>query len=70
MKHIVRVWLTDDEVAVQSNHGMWEIGDKDDRWLNVLAAIAYPEQHKIEIVDKREQRQAHQTDLSCKRGYE
>ena len=68
MKHIVRVWLTDDEVAVQSNHGMWEIGDKDDRWLNVLAAIAYPEQYKIEIVDKREHRQAHQTDLSCKRG--
>lgn len=64
----IEIWVEDDRVAVRCCHGEWVIGEKDERWLWVLNAIAFPEEHSIEIYDKRKGRQEHQKDMSCKIG--
>lgn len=60
----VKVIIEDGQVAVRCCGGMWNVGDLDDRWLWVLGAIAFPEEHTIQISDRRKNRQEHQKDMS------
>lgn len=63
-KVAVEVWIEDDEVAVRSGSGEWNIGNIDNRWLMVLNALAFPNEHKVKIIDKRKNRQEHQKDMT------
>lgn len=63
----VDVVIHDNDIVVRCGGGMWNLGGIDNRWLWVLGAIAFPEEHKLTINDSRNNRQKHQKNLSCKR---
>lgn len=64
----IEVWIEDGEIAVRCDHGEWHIGDIDNRWLWVLSAVAFPEEHTIKITDNRKHRQDHQKDMTTGEG--
>ena len=63
----VDVVIHDNDIVVRCGGGMWNLGDIDNRWLWVLGAIAFPEEHELTINDSSNNRQKHQKNLSCKR---
>lgn len=64
----IKVIVEDNEIAVRCAGGTWYVGETDIRWLWVLNAIAFPEEHSIDIVDKRQHRQEHQPDMTTVKG--
>ena len=66
-KILIDVVIHDSDIVVRCDGGMWNLGDIDNRWLWVLGAIAFPEEHKLTIYDNRMHRQEHQKNLSCER---
>lgn len=66
----VDVVIHDNDIVVRCDDGMWNLGGIDNRWLWVLGAIAFPEEHKLTIYDSRKHRQEHQKDLSTTTKYE
>lgn len=63
----IGVCIDDESVAVNCGGGQWYVGDKDNRWLWLLGAVAFPEEHSLKIIDKRKHRQEHQKDMSGER---
>ena len=61
----VEVVIEDNMIAVRCAGGQWLKGALDNRWLWVLGAIAFPEEHKLKISDLRTNREDHQKDMSC-----
>ena len=62
----IDVVVEDDRIAVRCCNGEWLVGGIDNRWLWVLGAIAFPDEHTISITDVRKNREDHQKDMSTK----